>query len=230
MAHRKVRAGSFTVISLATIAIAALTSAEVHASSARKELGHARVSIKGSRWHLNGRPTYPAAEAEGLLMNVRMVNAVFEDRKRPDFDAEKNTDRFIAAIPEYAAQGVLAFTLNLQGGFPGYEGAVNSAFNPDGSLRKGYLQRVKRVIETCDRNGLVVILGCYYQRQDQILKDAQAVRAGVVNAVRWITESGFSNVVLEIANEFNHSGFDHAILNKPEYPVHATVSGIVFSV
>jgi CubicO group peptidase (beta-lactamase class C family) len=204
------------MILLVTTAIAALTPADVQASSASKELGHTRVSIEGTRWYLNGRPTYPGTEAEGLLMNVRMVNAVFEDRKRPDFNAEKNTDKFIAAIPDYAAHGVRAFTLNLQGGFPGYEGAVNSAFNPDGSLRKGYLQRVKRVIDTCDRNGVVVILGCYYQRQDQILKDAQAVRAGVTNAVRWITESGFSNVVLEIANEFNHSGFDHAILKTSE--------------
>ncbi|MBN2437365.1 MAG: hypothetical protein JXL20_02065, partial [Deltaproteobacteria bacterium] len=102
-----------------------------------------------------------------------------------------------------------------QGGSPGYEGAVNSAFDPDGSLRKDYLQRVKRVIKACDRRGVVVILGCYYQRQDQILKDADAVRAGVVNVVRWIGESGFKNVVLEIANEFNHSGFDHNILKKP---------------
>jgi len=216
MAHRTKRADRFTAIVLMAIVIGLLSSAEAHASSGSDGPARTRVSIKDARWYLNGRLTYPAAEAEGLLMNVRMVNAVFEDHKRPDFDAEKNTDRFIAAIQDYAAQGVRAFTLNLQGGFPGYEGAVNSAFNPDGSLRKGYLQRAKRVIEMCDRNGIVVILGCYYQRQDQILKDAQAVRAGVVNTVRWITESGFSNVVLEIANEFNHSGFDHGILKKPE--------------
>ena len=39
------------------------------------------------------------AKAEGLLMNVRMVNAVFEDAKRPEFDAEANTDRFIKQVP-----------------------------------------------------------------------------------------------------------------------------------
>jgi CubicO group peptidase (beta-lactamase class C family) len=216
MAHRRIRTSRFTVISLAVAVICLISSGEADASSGPEGSERTRVSIKGTRWHLNGRLTYPGTEAEGLLMNVRMVNAVFEDRKRPEFDAEKNTDEFIAAIPDYVAQGVRAFTVNLQGGFPGYEGAVNSAFNPDGSLRKNYLQRVKRVIDTCDRNGVVVILGCYYQRQDQILNDAQAVRAGVVNVVRWITESGFSNVVLEIANEFNHSGFDHAILGKPE--------------
>jgi len=203
-----------TLLIAATVSL--LSSPESRASFSSASGGQTRVSIRGARWCLNGRLTYPASEAEGLLMNVRMVNAVFEDRKRPEFDAEENTSEFTARIPEYVAHGIRAFTINLQGGFPGYEGAVNSAFNPDGSLRMGYLQRVGRVIEACDRNGIVVILGCYYQRQDQILRDTQAVRAGVVSVVRWIVESGFANVVLEIANEFNHSGFDHAILRKPE--------------
>jgi hypothetical protein len=216
MDQRKTRANKLTVISFIAIAICLLTSAEVRASAAPKETARTRVSIKSTRWYLNNRLTYPATQAEGLLMNVRMVNAVFEDRKRPEFDTDRNTDESIAAIGDYTAHGVRAFTVNLQGGFPGYEEAINSVFKPDGSLRKDYQQRVKRVIEACDRIGVVVILGCYYQRQDQILKDTQAVRAGVVNVVRWLVESGFTNVVLEIANEFNHSGFDHPILRTPE--------------
>ena len=157
-----------------------------------------RVSIVDGRWHINGEVTYRGAKAEGLLLNVRMVNATFEDRNRPDFDPAANTDEFIARIPEYAAHGVRAFTLNLQGGMPGYEGAVNSTFNADGSLRDAYLQRIQRAIEACDRSGAVVILGCYYQRQDQVLKDEDAVRAGVVNVAKWIQTGGLSNVVLEM--------------------------------
>src|SRR2546427_13016953 len=111
--------------------------------------GVTRVSIVNGQWHLNGEVTYRGAKAEGLLMNVRMVNAVFEDRKRPDFDAEANTDAFVRQIPSYVAHGVRAFTLNLQGGMPGYEGSVNSGFNPDGSLRDSYLKRVRQVIEAC---------------------------------------------------------------------------------
>jgi CubicO group peptidase (beta-lactamase class C family) len=174
------------------------------------------VSLRQSKWHLNGSVTYRGAKAEGLLMNVRMVNAVFEDRKRPDFDPEANTEQFLARIPDYAAHGVRAFTICLQGGMPGYEGALNSAFDPDGSLRKSYLKRVQRVIEACDRQGLVVILGCYYQRQDQLLRDREAVRAGAVNVARWIKANGFTNVLLEIANEFPHPGFDHRILRTAE--------------
>ncbi len=91
-----------------------------------------------------------------------MVNSVFEDRRKPDFDPEANTSRFLSHLPDYAAHGVGAFTICLQGGRPRYEGAVNSAFAPDGSLRESYLARVRRVIEACDRHGLVVILGCFY--------------------------------------------------------------------
>lgn len=175
-----------------------------------------RLTIKNRQWQLNGEVTYPGSRAEGLLMNVRMVNAVFEDAKRPDFDPEANVNEFIPQIPDYVASGVRAFTLNLQGGFPGYEGAVNSAFNPDGSLRESYLDRVARVIEACDRHGAAVILGCFYQRQDQVLRDDPAVRAGVSNVVRWITGRGFANVALEIANEFDHSGFDHRLLKTTD--------------
>ena len=174
------------------------------------------VSILNGQWHLNGRVTYPGTKAEGRLLNVRMVNSTFEDRRKPEFDADANTDRFIACIPDYVAHGVRAFTLCLQGGMPGYEGAVNSAFNPDGSLRELYLRRVQRVMEACDRNGAAVILGCYYQRQSRILQDEASVRAGVVNAVKWIQASGLRNVVLEIANEYPHAGFVHAVLKSPD--------------
>jgi CubicO group peptidase (beta-lactamase class C family) len=182
--------------------------------------GTTKVSIAEGRWHINGRVTYPGTKAEGLLMNVRMVNSTFEDSNgttRPkDFDPDANTDQFIRQIPDYTNHGVRAFTLCLQGGHCGYEGPVNSAFTPDGSLRDSYLQRIRRVIEACDRNGAVVILGCYYQRQDQILKDEAAVRAGVVQAANWVKDSGFTNVMLEVANEFSHAGFDHRILKTAD--------------
>jgi hypothetical protein len=178
--------------------------------------GGTTVSIDGTQWQISSKTTYPGTAAEGLLMNVRMVNSTFEDRKRTDFDSDKNTARFISKIPEYSSYGVRAFTLNLQGGFPGYEGAVNSAFRPDGTLRENYLSRIKRVIEECDKSGMVVILGLFYQRQDQILRDKQAVKSGVVNAVNWVKENGFTNVVIEIANEYEHGGFDYDIIKTAE--------------
>jgi CubicO group peptidase (beta-lactamase class C family) len=175
-------------------------------------LRRTHVAVKKDQWLLNGAFTYRGAKAEGRLMNVRVVNAVFEDARRPAFDPVANTERFVKHVPEYVRHGVRAFTINLQGGMPGYEGAVNSAFAADGHLRPAYLRRVRRVIEACDREGAVVILGCFYQRQDQLLKDEGAVRAGVVHVAQWVKGCGFTNVVLEVANEFGHRGFDHRLL------------------
>jgi len=175
------------------------------------------VTIAGNRWHINGRVTNPGSAAEGLLMNVRMVNATFEDRNKPDFDPEANTDAFIAHIPEYAASGVNAFTLCLQGGNPEYEGAINSAFAADGSLRPGYMRRIERALRACDEAGVAVILTYYYQRQIKLLKDEAAIRAGVENATRWVLGHGFKHVIIEVANEHAHGGFKNApIIRTPE--------------
>src|SRR5919201_351160 len=99
-----------------------------------RPMGKAQVAIDGKRFLINGRPTYEGREwrghsIEGLLMNARMVQATFDDEnpltlglwKYPDIDAwdpERNTDEFVAMLPEYRAHGLLAVTLNLQGGAP----------------------------------------------------------------------------------------------------------------
>lgn len=74
------------------------------------------VSIRDGQRLINGQVTYPGTRTKGLLMNVRMVNSVFEDRRQPSFDAQANTDAFLKMIPDYAAHGVRAFTICLQGG------------------------------------------------------------------------------------------------------------------
>ena len=93
-----------------------------------------RVSIEGSKWVINDIPTYQGIkhrgiDIEGLLLNSRMVNAIFDDDnsytrdmwKYPDtgkWDPERNTDEFISMISEYKKYGLTAVTVNLQGGAP----------------------------------------------------------------------------------------------------------------
>lgn len=174
------------------------------------------VDIRGRSWLINGQLTCSGTAAEGQLPNVRMVNAVFEDEARPQINPDEITDRFIAKIPDYKAHGALAFTLSLQGGFPGYENAVNTAFRADGTLKTEYLQRVERVIRACDEHGMIVLLSLYYQRQDQHLNDEEAVRNGVLEACGWVRASSFTNLLLEIANEYGHPGFTNRILREAE--------------
>lgn len=174
------------------------------------------VSIRNNNWYVNNAILNQGSPAEGLLMNVRMVNSVFEDRGEElskrivGFDPMANTEAFIEKIPEYVASGVNAFTISLQGGSPGFEGAINTAFNADGTLRGNYLQRVEKVIRACDANNSVVILSCFYQRQHShfsALTGKESIIKALENTVNWIKKKKFSNVLLEISNEYRHGGY-----------------------
>jgi hypothetical protein len=196
--------------------------------------GATEVSIAGDKFLINGRPTYAGrswdgVSIEGRLMNSRMVQGVFDDlnpatRDRwayPDtgkWDAERNTREFIAAMPEWRRNGLLAFTLNLQGGSPeGYSREqpwLNSAFTADGELRPDYAARAAKIIDRADQLGVVVILGFFYFGQDERLRDEAAVVRAVDAATAWIFTHGWRNVLVEINNETNVR-YDHAIL-KPD--------------
>ena len=173
-----------------------------------------RVTVDGTRFRINGDITYRGKPAEGQLMNVRMVHAVFEDTNRPEFDAAANTQEFVARMPEYVSLGVRAFTIGLQGGWPGYPGFVNSAFLRNGDLKSTYMSRVARVVERADGLGAVIILVLYYQRQDHLLEDGQAIRNGVAKTADWLRQKGYRNVILEVVNEYKHRGFEHDILHS----------------
>jgi hypothetical protein len=133
------------------------------------------VSIKGEKFYINGKQTYQGRKwqghsIEGLLMNSRMVNGIFDDLnpettglwKYPDtqkWDANRNTNEFIAAMDDWFAKGLIAFTLNLQGGSPsgyGNKGWINSAIDPDGGLRPDYMGRLKKILDRANEKGMVV--------------------------------------------------------------------------
>jgi hypothetical protein len=195
------------------------------------------VTIVGNQFYINGVPTYQGRTwttdkgesfpVEGLLMNSRMVQGVFDDLNPqtrgqwayPDtkqWDPDRNTREFIEAMPAWREHGLLSFTINLQGGCPyGYcrnQPWDNSAFAPDGSLRKDFMNRLELILDKADELGMVPIVGYYYFGQDENLVDEEAIKNAVVNATEWILEKGYTNVIIEINNECNVKAYDHAIL------------------
>jgi hypothetical protein len=193
------------------------------------------VSVSGDGFLINGRPTYAGRsyrgkKIEGLLLNSRMVQGIFDDLNPetrvkwayPDtgkWDAERNTREFIAAMPSWQQHGVLAFTINLQGGSPeGYSKGQpwhNSAIAPDGSLRPDYMGRLARILDRADELGMVAIVGYFYFGQDQRVVGEAAVKRAVTNATNWLLERDYRNVLVEVNNETNVRAYDHEIL-KPE--------------
>jgi hypothetical protein len=210
------------------------------------------VAIDGDKWLINGKPTYEGREyngwkIEGLLLNSRMIQAVFDDEneitrplfKYPDtgkWDPDRNTSEFVAAMPEWTKRGLSGITVGLQGGNPleslrtanreilatvgiDADDSVifshpwdNSAFDPNGNLKKRYLDRLKRVLDRSDELGLAVILSLFYCGQDQRLKDEAAIRKAVEEACGWVLEQGYTNVVIEIANEYDIPYYEHEII------------------
>jgi hypothetical protein len=212
-------------------------SLSILAAAPLAETGHTVVSIVGDEFYLNGKPTYAGREwnghkIQGLLLNARVVQGIFDDRNTntvarwayPDtgkWDAERNTREFIAAMPEWRRHGLLAFTINLQGGMP-VSGAssqpwLNSAFEADGTLRADYLARLERIINRADELGLIVIVGYFYFGQDERLQDEAAVVHATDNATSWLLDHGWRNVLVEIANECDIN-YDHAILKPARVP------------
>lgn len=192
------------------------------------------VSIQGEQFFINGAPTYRGRvwnghKIEGLLMNSRMVQGIFDDLNPatrgmwayPDtgvWDPDRNTTEFIAAMPEWRAHGLIAFTINLQGGSPqGYSKDQpwhNSAITAEGALRPDYMARLARILDRADELGMVVILGIFYFGQDHRLADEGAIVRAVDNTVDWVFDQGYRNVVIEVDNECNVARYTHEIL-KP---------------
>ena len=189
------------------------------------------VSIVKDQFYINGKPTYPGRywqnlKIEGLLMNARMVQGVFDDLnpeissefQYPDtqmWDATRNNNEFVAAMPQWKAHGLLAFTLNMQGGSPygyGNKKCINPGFHSDGRLMIPYMNRLENILRKADELNMVVILGLFYFGQDQFLKDEKAVIIAVRNVRNWLLKKGYQNVMIEIANECDHKDYDHAIL------------------
>jgi hypothetical protein len=170
------------------------------------------LSTNGGAW----QPTYQGLqfrpEIRGRLMNFRAANALFDDESRTNDYPHANTDAFVANLDSYYANGIRAVTVSLQGGNPGYTAGVVSAFRPDGSLKSEWMERAAQVIEAADARGMVVILTYFYQRQDQVLANNDAVRAGTRNVTDWLIANGYRNVIIDIANEWNSPSHDRTII------------------
>jgi len=169
------------------------------------------------------------AEAAGRLMNLRIAQGLFDDEwlTEVEFHPDTNLGRLIAALDTYRDHGVLAINVSLQGGNPGYgreveyirrqngakygrgKGLLVSAFTSDGSLKPAWMNRLLHLHRALDERGMILSLMYFYQGQDEVLANPEAIRRAVVNATDWLIDNNCRNLIIEIANEHDIKGWDH---------------------
>lgn len=181
-----------------------------------------RISIHGPDFHINDEPTYKGCihegrRIEGLLLNSRMVQAIFDDEnpktaahwQYPDtkiWDPDRNTNEFCKALPIYREHGLLAVTVGLQGGGPVYnpevyEHYINSAFEWDGSLKSTYFERLRKILATANDFGMVIIVNYFYWQQNRRFESDKAIRRATQLASEWLLETGYRNILVDVNNE-----------------------------
>jgi len=185
-----------------------------------------KITTQGDRFLINNTLTYseiPTANPKslGLLWNQRVIQGIFDDKIYPSrfklfkmgkFGPEKNTDNLIAALPQWYAYGLRAITVGFQGGWP--VGCVdvstidNNPFGTDGkTLDPAYAARMDRIIKACDKLGMVVIVSILYWAQAKRLQDSTAVVEAVKTGCHFLKNGGYTNVIVEVANEYNIDEF-----------------------
>jgi hypothetical protein len=207
------------------------------------------IDITGEEFVLDGKPTYSGRTFEGyrvqgLLFNVRAVQATFDDASPdtrhhwayPDtgvWDPVRNTQELCAALPSWRDHGVLAFTINFQGGGPLYSPPIyehfdNNAFTSGGDLKPAHAERVACVLARADELGMAVMVGLFYWKHVHKMRDEQAVWHAAREGLGFLKGTGHRNLLIEIANETHaRFGYDcfvpeqtHAMINelRAEYP------------
>jgi hypothetical protein len=195
------------------------------------------VSTTGTDILINGKKTYADVKGtdpsiRGLLFNARFIQGIFDDKADPRrfarfgfdaWDADAQTDRLIEALPDWYSYGLRAFTVGIQGGGPCFtiDSATvdNNPFGTDGKrFDPTYQKRLDRLIKAADELGMVVIVSYFYGAQTARLEDGAAVRNAIKQASGFLKEGGYTNVIIEVANEYDIGPFKehHPIIAEPE--------------
>ena len=181
-----------------------------------------KLSIDGTKFLLNGRPTYEGRyykgkPIEGLLFNSRMIQAIFDDEnpiteknwKYPDtgeWDPDRNTREFCEMLPEYKKYGMLGFTVGMQGGGSIYTPEIydayeNSAFTPGGDFRQPYFDRLEMILSKADECGMVAIVNYFYWQHARRFKNEEIIKKVTNNMTNWLLETGHENIIVDVVNE-----------------------------
>lgn len=167
---------------------------------------------------IHRKSTYPtflflliALQSFGQTLSIRGNQFYVADKQFPMWglrvasasQSNENTEKLLAALPEYKRYGVNSVSVYVQGSSGGY----SDPFRQGGKAIDGaHLKRLTRIIEACQEHEMVVIVGIFYQRT--LAADSLCQlnsRKEIFRAVKTLTQAlrPYPNVIINIANEQN---------------------------
>ena len=176
-----------------------------------------RLTINGNKMLLDDTLLNNGTQAEGLMINSRMVQGIsdgFSKWPYPDtkkWDANRNVAEFVSNMENWKNNGLNGFTIGMQGGGPASKTSgqthKNSAFDSVGNLKTDYMNRLNLVMKESNRLDMIVILSLFYRSQVGIFKSYDNVLTATTNTLHWLQNNNFTNVIIEPANECEFSEF-----------------------
>lgn len=151
-------------------------------------------SVKGNRTFLN--------KQEITVIGLRCSNALISDEATADL---------INHLDEYKSYGLNTVSVFVMGSrYGNFKGYLE-----DASLNPVYTERLAKIIEAADDNGMIVLVGCLYwggsTAKWESWTQKEANRA-VANTIKWLSENNYRNVFVDVDNEGmakREAGFDN---------------------
>lgn len=177
----------------------------------------ADFSIKNGKFYINNVITNKGRKSEGTLMNVRAIQAFFDNTNNPNthaypdtkkWDPMRQTKEFIDNLPNWKSYGINAYTIGMMGGITHYPHNCNG-WNPDGSLKSAYLNRLKLILDASDKLNMIPIVSFFHQLNVHQFSSTDNVPKAVTNMANWLLPYR-NKTIVEITNECN--------INKPSLP------------
>jgi len=165
------------------------------------------------------------------MINDRKFIGVYTDMcaffDKSTADTEKIKRGFISNMEIWRGCGVNLVTVGLQSPCPFgeyykkareqnkglYISSDSSAINHDGSLNFDFLDNAEKIIVSANSAKLTVLVNILSPMREYIFDDEYAVINGIFNAVEWLAEKNFTDILVNIT-DISHTFYKSSVLNQ----------------
>jgi len=146
--------------------------------------------IRGDRSFLGGQ--------EVKLWGLRCGNALH---------SATVTERHVRALDTMQRHGINLIGLYIQGsngGWPNPDAGFNG-YDRNGQLKKVAGERLEWLVREADARGMVVMVGLFSPRKDQVFESDAAIERAVKETAQFLKDKQLRNVFVDLFHEYDHT-------------------------